>query len=126
MQNTPRARRQWSARRRGSSSGHREYRRIARRRPASARLATSGLRAERRVLWIRKSRLTTSERSETEIAPSASTARYGLRSPSRHRRETCRTRPWQHERRSEAASHFTLAGEDGFNRELSYLLILLS
>ena len=113
-------------RRRGWSSARREFRPTANRRPASARSAASVRRPGRRVPWIRKSPPARSARSETETAPSASTARYGWRSPSRHRRETCRTHPCRHERRSEAASHFTLMERKTVrSRSTGYHLILL-
>ena len=119
-------RRRWSARRRAWWSARRGFRRTANRRPASARPAASVRRPGRRVPWSRKSRPARSARSGTETAPSASTARYGWRSPSRHRRETCRTRPSRHDRRSESASHFTLVWrQDGSSRRSAYHLILL-
>ena len=63
-------------------------------------LAASARRPGRRAPWSRKSRPATSARSGTETAPSASTARYGWRSPSRHRRGTCKTHPSRRDRRS--------------------------
>src|SRR5690606_7397509 len=120
----PRARDRLSAHRRVTSSARRGFLATAYWRPDPARSAASGPPPDRRVPWSRRSPPKPSGRSETGIAPSAPTARYGWRSPRRHRHETCRRRPFRSYRGLGFVSRFHLGERE--RRLISDVYYLIS